>query len=153
LQQTLNASFEGTPVCALSILVVEDEAIVATLLAEVLEEMGHNVCAIEATEANAVAAAARCKPNLMIIDAGLGEGSGLSAVAEILRSGFVPHVIVSGNLRSLSLKPDTVALQKPFLDSDLALAIQRALKAPLGTNEQSEQAKPVQVGRKPLFLN
>ena len=46
----------------LRILVVEDDALIGMLLAEVLVGMGHEVCAIEANEADAVAAAARCRP-------------------------------------------------------------------------------------------
>lgn len=110
------------------VLVVEDDAVIATLLAEVLEGMGHDVCAIEATEADAVAAANRCRPDLMIVDARLGDGSGVSAVEEILRAGFVPHVFVSGDaLRVQALRPGALVIQKPFRESDLARAIQHAL--------------------------
>ena len=70
----------------------------AMLLADVPAEMGHYVCATDATEAGAVAAADKCKPDLMIVDARLGEGSGVSAVEKILRRRFVPHVFVSGAL-------------------------------------------------------
>jgi two-component system, response regulator PdtaR len=39
---------------ALRILVVEDDALIAMLLAELLAGLGHNVCATAATEAHAV---------------------------------------------------------------------------------------------------
>jgi DNA-binding response OmpR family regulator len=71
---------------ALNVLVVEDDALIGMLFADVLAAMGHDVCAIEATEADAVAAAARYKPDLMIVDARLRDGSGVSAVEEILRT-------------------------------------------------------------------
>ena len=113
---------------ALSVLVVEDDAVIGMLLAEMLAEMGHGTCAIAATEADAVAAAGRCRPDLMIVDARLGEGSGIAAVDEILRSGPVPYLFASGNApRVLALRPDAVVLQKPFGEPDLALAIQRVL--------------------------
>jgi CheY-like chemotaxis protein len=54
---------------ALRILVVEDDAMIAMLLADMFAAMGHDVCAIERTEAGAVAAATLCKPDLMIVDA------------------------------------------------------------------------------------
>jgi CheY-like chemotaxis protein len=112
----------------LRVMVVEDEAVIAILMAEVLAGMGHDVCAIEATEADAVAAAVRCKPEMMIIDARLGDGSGISAVEQILCSGFIPHVFVSGDaLRVQALCPGAVVIQKPFRESDLASAMQRAL--------------------------
>ncbi len=116
---------------ALRILVVEDEPIIAMMFAEVLESMGHDVCAIESTEAGAVAAAARCKPNLMIVDARLTDWSGVMAVSRILLSGFVPHVFVSGaSACELSLGPDAVMLQKPFDEAGLARAMKQALGAP-----------------------
>jgi CheY-like chemotaxis protein len=64
---------------ALRVLLIEDNALIAVLLAEQLAEMGHDVCATAATEADAVTAASRYKPDLMIVDAGLGGGSGVSA--------------------------------------------------------------------------
>jgi len=75
----------------------EWEIMIGMLLAQMLETMGHDVCAIEATEADAVTAVVRCRPDLMIVDARLGDGSGVSAVEEILRTGFVPHVFISGD--------------------------------------------------------
>ena len=92
---------------ALRILVVEDDVMIGGLLAETLEDLGHVVCAVETNAANAVAAAARHHPDLMIVDVGLGEASGVAAVKEILRSGFVPHVFATGDaLRDLSLGPE-----------------------------------------------
>ena len=113
---------------ALRTLVVEDDAIIGGLLAETLEGLGHTVCAVETNVAEAVGAASHWRPDLMIVDVGLGEASGLLAVKEILRSRFVPHVFVTGNaVRGMPLSPDTVLIQKPFRVSDLERAIQRAL--------------------------
>jgi two-component system, response regulator PdtaR len=115
---------------ALRTLVVEDDAMIAGLLAETLEGLGHGVCAVETNVAHAVAAASRWRPDLMIVDVGLGEATGIAAVKEILRSSFVPYVFVTGNaLSGLSLGPDTVLLRKPFRVPDLDQAIQRALSA------------------------
>jgi CheY-like chemotaxis protein len=114
------------------ILVVEDNALIGMLYADLLTEMGHTVCAIAATQTEAVAAATLYKPDLMIVDAALGPGSGVSAVEEILRAGFVPHVFVSGDAASVQqVKPGAIVLQKPFRDPDLARAIQSALTVAL----------------------
>ncbi len=121
------------PMPALRILLVEDEAIVAMLLADLLVAMGHEVCSIEATEAGAVTAAVRCRPDLMIVDAHLLEGSGASAIAAILRAGFVPHVFVTGDpLRTQPLAHGAVVLQKPFREPDLVRAIESAFGATVG---------------------
>ena len=111
-------------------LVVEDDAMIGGLLAETLEGLGHAVCAVETDVAKAVAAASHWRPDLMIVNVGLGEASGIAAVKAILRSGFVPHVFVTGDpLGGISLGRDTVLIRKPFRVSDLDLAIQRALAA------------------------
>jgi two-component system, response regulator PdtaR len=113
---------------SLRVLVVEDDALIAVLLAKVLEEMGHDVCAIAATETLAVTEAVRCRPDLMIVDVYLGHGSGVSAVERILRSGFIPHVFVTGDASMLdSGGPDVVTILKPFREEDLLQAIRRAL--------------------------
>lgn len=110
------------------VLVVEDDAMIGVLLGEMLEGMGYDVCGIEATEADAVTAAARCRPDLMIVDVQLGDGSGVSAIDTIHRSGPVPHVFVSGDIAKIrALRPGSIAIQKPYRESELALVIQRAL--------------------------
>ena len=113
---------------SLCILVVEDDPMIGPLLAEILEDLGHFVCAVEVDAAKAVAAAARLHPDLMIVDVGLGEVSGVAAVKAILKEGFVPHVFVTGDiLRGLPLGPEAVLIQKPYRGSDLVAAIARAI--------------------------
>jgi two-component system, response regulator PdtaR len=92
---TMTAKTQRPP-NALRVLIVEDEAMIAMLLAEVLTGLGHEVYATEATEAGAVAAAARHQPELMIVDDELRRGNGIAAVEQITRSGFIPHVFVTG---------------------------------------------------------
>jgi CheY-like chemotaxis protein len=114
----------------LRVLVIEDDALIAMLLANLLEGMGHDVCATATTEAEAVIAAARYRPDLMIVDAGLGRGSGVSAVEEILRAGPVAHVFLSGDAgRVQTRQPDAVVVRKPFRQTELARAIVMALAA------------------------
>ena len=115
---------------ALRVLVIEDDALIAMLLTEMLAGMGHDVCATAATEAEAVSAATRYDPDLMIVDAGLGRGSGVSAVEEILRAGPLAHVFISGDAGRLGVrKPDAVVVRKPFREAELARAIDTALAA------------------------
>ena len=102
---------------ALSVLVVEDDSIVGMLLGELLELMGYDVCGIEATEAGAVAAAVRCSPDLMIVDVQLSNGSGISAVEEILRTKAIPYVFVSGDIsrvQAIRTKPATTNAVQPL---------------------------------------
>jgi CheY-like chemotaxis protein len=115
---------------SLRVLVVEDNALIAMLLAQLLDGMGHDVCGTAATEAEAVIAASRHRPDLMIVDASLGPGSGVSAVDKILREGPLAHVFISGDAeRVRARKPSAVVLRKPFRKAELASAIDLALAA------------------------
>lgn len=112
------------------VLVVEDHALIGMLLGDLLDGMGFEVCAIVTSHSAAVLAAGQHKPDLMIVDTNLGESSGVLAVAEILRSGFVPHLFMSGNPSwFLDLAPGTVTLLKPFNEAALADAIGRVFAA------------------------
>lgn len=112
----------------LRVLLVEDEAIIAELLADVLTGMGHLACAIVDTEAAAVAEAARLRPDLIIADTRLAEGSGESAVDSILRERFVPHVFMSGDTTTVAtLRRRAVTIAKPFTEAELVRAIDEAL--------------------------
>jgi CheY-like chemotaxis protein len=115
---------------ALRVLVIEDDALIAMLLSELLVGMGHDVCATAGTEAEAIMAATRCRPDLMIVDAGLGRGSGVSAVEEILRAGPLAHLFLSGDTdRVRRRRADAVVVSKPFREAELARAIDAALAA------------------------
>jgi two-component system, response regulator PdtaR len=118
----------------LRVMIVEDDGVIASLLGELMEALGHEVCAIASSESGAVAAAHRSKPDLMIVDAHLQDGSGIGAVDTITGIGPVPHIFVTGDAKTVrSLKPNATVMQKPYFELDLVLAIQSAMstaKAP-----------------------
>jgi two-component system, response regulator PdtaR len=117
----------------LRVLIVEDDAIIGLLLQETIEALGHSVCGIANTEADAVAQADRFQPDLMIIDASLRSGSGVSAIETIERTRRIPHIFVTGDARKVrALRPDAIVLEKPFFEGDLATAIERALAVEAG---------------------
>jgi CheY-like chemotaxis protein len=115
----------------LRILVVEDDGIIGFLLGQTLEGMGYEICGIENNEAGAIAAAKRCRPDLMIIDEHLGRGSGLAVIDNVLQDGPMPYVFVSGDTsRIRMMKPLAIVLEKPYFEIDLGQAIWRALARP-----------------------
>jgi DNA-binding response OmpR family regulator len=118
----------------LNVLVVEDDALIGMLLAEMLEDMGFSVCAIAATEEDAVADARRCKPGLMIVDEQLREGNGSSAVQRILSAGPVPCVFISG-AQARSSRSAKKVLRKPFAERDLVSAIREVVAGADGSDE------------------
>jgi two-component system, response regulator PdtaR len=107
----------------LRVLIVEDDAIIGMLLAEMLKAMGHLVCGVEATEAGAIEAAARWHPDLMIVDAELRDGNGFEAMKSVLTSGPMPHIFMSGTVTGTG-NPYGPLLRKPFGEKDLMRAIE-----------------------------
>jgi CheY-like chemotaxis protein len=127
----MNFGATGLATPGLRILVVEDDALIQMLMGETLVSMGHEVCAVAATEAEAVEAATQSQPDLMIVDSHLESGSGLAAVRRILQARAIPHIYVSGDaLAAELLDPGAVTLQKPYQELDLARAIARAMASP-----------------------
>ncbi len=115
---------------ALRILVAEDDAIIAMFLSDLLEALGHDVCAVSDTEAATVDAALLHLPDLMIVDEGLRDGSGIAAVQEIEMTLPVPHIFATGDCyRVLRAEPNAIVLQKPFSAPALVLAIERAVQS------------------------
>jgi DNA-binding response OmpR family regulator len=97
----------------LRILVVEDDANISGLIAELLAEIGHDVCAIARTEREAVAAAEAFAPDLMIVDITLRVGGGVAAMDAILRRTAMPHIFMTGGL-SWGIPANSTVLYKPF---------------------------------------
>lgn len=99
---------------------------IGPLLAETLVGLGYEVCGVEVIEAGAASAAARHRPDMMIVDFNLAGGSGLAAMACIARVVPVPYLFRSGHTRRADM-PGGVLLTKPFPVADLVKAIERAV--------------------------
>lgn len=113
---------------ATRILIVEDEAIIAMLLGDLLADLGHEVCAIAATGAEAIAAAAVHRPDLMIIDVNLRGESGIDAADIIIAREPVRCIFVSGdNVVLATLAARAEVMTKPYHQRDIERAIARAL--------------------------
>ncbi|WP_421913303.1 response regulator [Mesorhizobium sp.] len=113
---------------SLRILVAEDDPFISMMLVEMLEEMGHTVCASAQTQEETVKAALATRPDVMIVDVRLSMGSGIAAVEEILKSTFIPHIFATGDiLTNCRRDPRAVVIQKPYRESDLARAVASAL--------------------------
>ena len=76
---------------------MEDEALVALELQILVEDMGHQVRAVVATEADAVREADATAPDLVISDIRLRQGNGIRATERIADRREVPVIFVSGN--------------------------------------------------------
>lgn len=125
-----------------TVLVIEDEPIIAFDIAGIVTEMGHRVVATAATKAEAVAAAREKQPALILADIQLDDGSsGVDAVAEILQWVEVPVIFVTAFPERLLTGEKTepaFLVTKPFEPDVLKITIAQALY----TRRQSERLRP-----------
>jgi DNA-binding NarL/FixJ family response regulator len=116
-----------------SILIVEDEALVASYIQEVLDESGFKVAGIAGSGQEALSLAAESRPTLALVDIRLtGPIDGIE-LACLLRQKFsVPSIFLSGfvdadtTARAEAAQPFGF-LPKPFLPSQVFKEIERAL--------------------------
>lgn len=117
-----------------SILVLEDEAIVAMELESQLTEFGYRVLGPVATTQQALALAERFTPDLLLADIRLGNGEEGTTVAAILRDRFgVPTLYLSAHSDPVTVERALAAdpfgfLTKPFRAADLRTCIAAALR-------------------------
>jgi len=116
---------------ATTVLVIEDEPIIALDIAGIVRDLGHTVVGLAASQSEAIAMARAKRPGLVLADIHLGEGgSGLSAVNEILKSIEVPVIFVTAYPERLLTgeRPEpTYLVTKPFEPDTLKATIFQAL--------------------------
>ncbi len=118
-----------------SVLIVEDEPLIAQALAIMVEDIGMTVCAAATTADDAVRLAQLHRPSLVLMDVRLkGEKDGVDAASAIRPLLSVPVIFITG-----SAEPEIVErinsdrpaglLFKPFRYSELREMIARVLVA------------------------
>lgn len=116
---------------ATSVLIIEDEPIIAFDLRDIVSEMGHKVVGIAATKEEAVSLAMTKRPGIILADIQLGDGSsGIDAVAEIRQSRDVPVVFVTAypeRLLTGTRREPAYLVTKPFEPDILRVTIYQAL--------------------------
>ena len=105
------------------ILLVEDDETISGLIAELLTELGHDVCGTATTESDAIDAAGVHVPDLMIVDVYLRVGNGVSAMNTINQRAAMPHIFMTGGSRHVIPK-NAIVLHKPFGSADLTKALE-----------------------------
>src|SRR5262245_7988762 len=89
---------DGALPVAASILIVEDEGIVARDLEETLTRLGYNVSGVAPEGAQAVSMAQRLQPELVVMDVSLrGELDGIQAARLIQQRSPVPIIFLTGH--------------------------------------------------------
>ncbi|MGH1574985.1 response regulator [Methylobacterium sp. P31] len=121
---------------SLRVLIVEDEYFVASYMADLMEEWGHEVVATCATGAEAIEHLNRGGVELAILDIKLkGDLTGVD-VADVARAQEIAHVFVSGSgdtvTRSAAIATNPLAfLQKPVNERQFRSVLNGLLVEPL----------------------
>jgi PAS domain S-box-containing protein len=116
-----------------SILIVEDDIIVANNLQDRLKGLGHTVCGIASSGEEALAIAAKTRPDLVLMDIKLrGTMDGVSAALGIRSHYDIPVVYLTGYADDVTLQRAKISepygyILKPFEVRDLHTTIEMAL--------------------------
>lgn len=117
----------------MSILIVEDEALIASYIEEVLGESGFGVAGLAASGREALSLAAEHHPALALVDIRLtGPIDGIELACRLRQEFDVPSIFLSGLVDAATIERARAArplgfLAKPFRPSQVFNAIQRAL--------------------------
>jgi CheY-like chemotaxis protein len=114
-----------------TVLIIEDEPLIAMQLEELVTGLGHTVSGTAATRTQARAAVAETMPGLVLADIQLADGSsGLDAVDDILSTGTMPVIFITAYPERLLTgdRPEpTYLVTKPFQEATVRAAISQAL--------------------------
>lgn len=114
------------------ILVIEDEAIIALDLETIVTDMGHTITGVARTHEGAVALAGREKPDLILSDIQLADGSsGIDAVNDILKAaGDIPVIFITAFPERLLTgeRPEPAfVITKPYTEEQVRSAVSQAM--------------------------
>ncbi|RED18581.1 putative transcriptional regulatory protein pdtaR [Pontivivens insulae] len=116
------------------VLVIEDEPLIAMDISNIVETLGHEVIAVARTHAEAVEAVGNLRPDLILADIRLADGSsGIEAVDDILSVGGnsdVPVIFITAfphRLLTGERSEPAYVITKPFEERKLKVLIDQAL--------------------------
>lgn len=118
-----------------TILIVEDEPLIAWSLADMAEALGYDVIGPVATEHEAVDEATRQRPDAILMDLRLSDGgSGLSAARRIREAAETPIIFCTAYASETGLREEMMAVPKSALiiKPVQRTQLQRALADALG---------------------
>lgn len=119
------------PLEGLTVLLVEDEPLVAMLVEEMLDEFGATEIRQATSVAQALSLAGEHRIDVAVLDVNLG-GELAYPIAARLEAASVPFVFATGyGRRGIPERwADRTVIQKPFSRETLAASLQTALGAP-----------------------
>jgi CheY-like chemotaxis protein len=117
-----------------SFFIVEDEALIRMMVAEMVADLGHEIAAEAGSLSEALKIGAACPFDVAILDLNL-MGQNSEPVADLLEARGIPFVFASGyGGDSVSEKHrDRPTLMKPFAFTELEKCIRKLLPGQTGT--------------------
>lgn len=113
------------------IMIIEDEAVLAMDISDIVERMGHSVCAVADSRHEAVAMALNTLPDLVLSDINLRNGgNGIDAVRDIIRWIGAPVIFVTAYPEMLldgNPSEPAFVIRKPYSPEVLATSVANAL--------------------------
>ncbi len=128
----------------IKLVIVEDEAIIAEDLSDILQTNGYEVCGIARTFTKAIDLLDRHQPDIILLDIQIkGEKDGVDLAHKIKDAYHLPYVFISSHSDSSTVKRASSVnpygyLVKPFDDDDVLVAIEIALSNFAKENALSE---------------
>lgn len=115
-----------------SVMIIEDEAIIAMDLQDIVADMGHAITGVARTERGAVDLAGKETPDLILSDIQLADGSsGIDAVNAILKSaGDIPVIFITAFPERLLTgeRPEPAfVITKPYSEDQVRSAVSQAM--------------------------
>jgi PAS domain S-box-containing protein/putative nucleotidyltransferase with HDIG domain len=131
---------------SLRIMIVEDESLVARDIDNMATSLGYEVCGIASSGEDAVAMAARLRPDLILMDVIIKGGlDGISAAEKIWETYRIPLIYVTAYADELTLKRAKITeafgyILKPFDERELKVTIEMAFyKSRMGMRLQERE--------------
>lgn len=129
-----------------SVLIIEDEAIIALHIRSIVQDLGHTVAGMARTRSEAVAMAKQTNPELVLADISLADGSsGIDAVKDILGEMSVPVIFITAFPERLLTgeRPEpTYLITKPFEPETVIATIGQALLVHRERTAQTAEVTP-----------
>jgi CheY-like chemotaxis protein len=117
------------------ILIVDDEILVAGLLAEAVSGHGHDVT-IATDGEEGLALLRQSRPDALFLDVRLGELSGIEVLRQVRRSDKrLPVILITGHAEADQLEEArqlgvTEIIEKPFVLAQFSQALERSVAIP-----------------------
>lgn len=117
-----------------SVLIVEDEFLIADMLSDMVADMGMIVCGVADTADGAVMSAAQALPDVVLMDVRLkGQKDGVDAALAIYGARACPVVFITGSREPATVQRirndhPAALLFKPLNQSALRLVLEKLLQ-------------------------